>query len=188
MYEVELKFPVADHAPIIAALTGWKARPGTAVEQRDSYFNHPQRDFARTDEALRIRSVGEKNFVTYKGPVLDSRTKTRREIEIPIGDGRESAVKFGEVLTLLGFRAVRTVGKTRIAWHLCEGGRDFEIALDRVADLGLFVEIETQAPEAGRDAARDAVLDLAQRLGLSLPERRSYLCLLLAMDGAGSIQ
>ena len=56
-------------------------RPGEPAEQVDTYFSHPARDFAATDEALRIRSIDQENFVTYKGPKLDATTKTRREID-----------------------------------------------------------------------------------------------------------
>lgn len=188
MYEVELKFPVADHREVISRLTAWGARPERSIDQSDTYFNHPQRDFGTTDEALRLRAIGDQNLITYKGPVVDAQTKMRQEIEIPFGTGRDAAVKFGEILMRLGFRAVRVVRKTRTPWHLREQERDFEIALDSVHGLGLFVEIETQSDESQRDAARDAVLQLATRLGLTQPERRSYLCLLLEMQGAAEIQ
>ena len=36
--------------------------------------------------------------------------------------------------------------------------------------------------EAGRDAARDSILRLADRLGLDNSQRKSYLCLLLEQD------
>ena len=182
MYEVELKFPLSDLWPVAAQLAAMGARPDAPIWQSDLYFAHPQRDFEKTDEALRIRTVGERNFVTYKGPVIDSRTKTRHEIEVPLGDGPDVARQFAEVLEALGFRRVREVRKHRIPHHLTCDGRKFEIVLDEVDDLGSFVEIETLADETERSAARDAILALAARLGLTNPERKSYLCLLLERD------
>ena len=87
MLEVEMKFPVADLAALEARLA--RGGAGTAAERRDAdhYFNAPDRDFARTDEALRVRTIGPANFVTYKGPKRDPLTKTRTEIEVPLGDG-----------------------------------------------------------------------------------------------------
>ena len=54
-------------------------------DQVDEYFNHPCRDFAVTDEALRLRKDPD-GKMTYKGPKLDRTTKTREEIEMDIDD------------------------------------------------------------------------------------------------------
>src|SRR5438270_12803454 len=68
MLEIEMKFPVADFAGIEQNLRHRQARPDQVREEEDHYFNAPDRDFARTDEALRLRCVGLANVVTYKGP------------------------------------------------------------------------------------------------------------------------
>jgi adenylate cyclase class 2 len=186
MYEVELKFPLADPRDVLSRLTEWGASSGDAVEQYDLYFRHPARDFVQTDEALRLRTVGSANCVTYKGPVVDDRTKTRREIEVPLAEGSASAERFVEILVALGFESVRSVRKRRTVRRLNWRNREFEIALDEVADLGTFLEIETLADDASRSAARDAILAVAKRLGMSNPERTSYLGLLLAKDRQNS--
>ena len=178
-YEVELKFPLADPARVLAQLEELGAERGEPIDQSDRYFNHPARDFARTDEALRIRSAAGRHCVTYKGPKLDPRAKTRREIEIPFGTAPGDDQQVAEMLTLLGFREVRTVRKSRVPFHLRWEDRDVEVSLDEVRDLGTFLEIETIADDATRDAARESILRLANRLELENSERRSYLCLLL---------
>ena len=91
MLEVEMKFPAADLPTLAARLEALGARRGETLEEADHYFNAPDRDFARTDEALRIRRIGDHNRITYKGPKRDAVTKTRTEIELPIGDGAETA-------------------------------------------------------------------------------------------------
>lgn len=184
MFEVELKFSVTDRQPIIDRLVRLGASPLEELEQRDVYFRHPMRDFAATDEALRLRSVNGRHCVTYKGPVIDAHTKTRREIEVLLAEGDEVDRQFSEILGHLGFLPVRSVQKHRTPWHLIWHNRDFEVALDDVADLGTFVEIETIAAEPDRATARDAILALATRLQLSAPERNSYLGLLLARDAS----
>lgn len=181
MYEVELKFRLADAEPVIRRLASIGAEPRDSQEQTDMYFNHPARDFERTDEALRLRTVGTRQIVTYKGPVVDSQTKTRREIEVPL-EGPDGAEKFAEILRLLGFRPVREVRKRRQSYQCAWGARAFEIALDEVAGLGHFIEIETQADEAGRAAAIEAILAFAAPFQLGFPEKKSYLCLLLEND------
>lgn len=179
MYEVELKFPVADVGLIVSQIAAWGAIPGSEQLQVDQYFNHPGRDFAKTNEAFRLRRIGDENRLTYKGPVLDTRTKMRREIEFPIASGAAAADQCREMLVLLGFRPVREVRKSRVPFQYTEAGREFEIAVDLVEQLGSFIEIESQAGEADRSAARDAILELAERLELTQPEPRSYLSLLL---------
>ena len=111
-YEVEQKFPVHDLAAIEAQLVALGARLGAGIEQLDRYFAHPCRDFARTDEALRIRQVGPRCFVTYKGPKIDPTTKTRREIELPLSDAPEGVAQWTALLEALGFQPVAEVRKS----------------------------------------------------------------------------
>ena len=85
MYEVESKFHADDLAQTEQRLVELGAMRGKLVQQVDQYYLHPARDFISTDEALRIRTVGDRSVVTYKGPMLDAVTKTRKEIEIPFG-------------------------------------------------------------------------------------------------------
>ncbi|HEU5115398.1 MAG TPA: class IV adenylate cyclase, partial [Isosphaeraceae bacterium] len=82
-FEVEIKFRAADHRALAARLIALGAEASEAQEHEDLYLAHPSRDFARTDEALRLRRVGDQNRVTYKGPKLGGPTKTREEIEVP---------------------------------------------------------------------------------------------------------
>ena len=178
-YEVELKFPLTDPRDVLARLASLSMVAASPVQQVDRYFNHPARDFGDTDEAFRIRSVGDANCVTYKGPIIDSTTKTRREIEVSFADGPEAASQMAEVWQSLGFRFVREVRKTRTPLTLDWQQRVYELALDDVPPLGMFLEIELLADEAGRDTARDAILALAHELNLTNSERRSYLELLL---------
>ena len=54
--------------------------------EKDTYFNHPNRNFAATDEALRIRVADKQSFLTYKGQKIDAKSKTREEIEVVVSD------------------------------------------------------------------------------------------------------
>ena len=128
---------------------------------------------------LRIRTVGEHNFVTYKGPKRFSTTKTRREIELPLAPGAAAASDYAELLAVLGFRSVATVEKKRQTLQLTWDGRDCEVAIDDVSGVGHFVELEMSADEADLPAAQQSLQSLAARLGLAGEERRSYLELLL---------
>jgi adenylate cyclase class 2 len=175
MLEVEMKFPIADLAPLEKQLNQLGADAGTSSIEVDHYFNAPDRDFAKTDEALRIRQIGERNFLTYKGPKLDAQTKTRTELEIPLGDGEAVAAQIRNLLMALGYRPAGTIRKQRRTGHLNYSGIPVEICLDQVDGVGTYVELETIVPDQELDSARRQIQALAQKLGLANSERRSYL-------------
>jgi len=182
-FEVELKFPVRDPSAVIERVQAEGAVYEATQQQCDVYYNHPSRNFAETDEALRIRTLNGQHRITYKGPLVDETTKTRREIEIPIGESVEDGTRFTELLSALGFREVRTVRKSRRLYRMMWKTRSVEFCVDDVDELGTFVELETIADEADLNAARDSLRRLAAKLGLENSERRSYLRLLLEQDG-----
>jgi adenylate cyclase class 2 len=179
--EVEQKFAVNDVPQLEAKLAelGPLARQ-VPVVQVDRYFAHPARDFAATDEALRLRRVGLDNYITYKGPKLDATTKTRREIEISLADGEVPAAESSALLEALGFVPVLDVVKTRHHFTVHWQDREVGVSLDEVEGLGKFVELEILATPDELASARDCLTSLCDHLELRNGERRSYLELLLA--------
>lgn len=171
MIEFEVKAPVP--ADRVGALRAALGAPLRVEEHADLYLAHPARDFAQTDEALRLSSRGGRADITYKGPKLDARTKARREIVVPV----EDAAAARAMLEALGFRAVREVRKTRSIFARA----GFEVALDEVPGLGTYVELERRLPEgADRGEAERDAMALLHTWGIATTERRSYLELLLA--------
>ena len=190
MYEVEQKFRVADPAALEARLVGLAARFREPVEQVDRYFAHPCRDFVKTDEALRLRRVGDEVAATWKGPRIDSASKTRRELELGLAQvpplsggprgGQATLDRWTELLEALGFRRVRDVAKRRRAARVLWQGTEVEAALDRVEGVGDFLELELQAAEGEVPLATACIESLARTLGCEVQERRSYLELVIA--------
>ena len=179
--EVELKFRI--NSQQVESLMKLVGRCSFTDETHlDQYFNHPSRDFRQTDEAVRIRSLNGSNYLTYKGPVQGTVAKTRHEIEVPFESGSESADQLRELLTQLSFRAVREVRKSRRSFSVNFDEHDFTLALDDVPPLGQFLEIELIADSADRDAAEAAVWKLARSIGLTTPETRSYLDMMIELD------
>ncbi len=178
-FEVELKFRVPDLPKISLRLAGLSASISAAHDEADLYFAHPARDFSRTDEALRLRRKGDENFITYKGPKIDAATKTRREIELPLGTGDDAFQSWKTLLEAVGFRPVAEVRKLRRKAAVPWQGRAVEVSLDEVQGVGTFVEFEVIAEEADLEAAKACILSLADSLGLTQSERRSYLEMLL---------
>jgi len=204
-YEVEVKVR-ADHDRLREALTDHDAEPLGGVVQTDTYYDAPDRNFAETDEALRIRretdTVGgdghtvpdrvgtpdaepppvgadgdaDRTKVTYKGPLVDADSKTRAEHETVVGDGTELA----GVLNGLGYEPAATVEKHRKRYAL-DG---YTVTLDAVTGLGQFVEVEAETDEAGIERVRDGARELLTELGLEPTDqiRTSYLGLLLGAN------
>jgi adenylate cyclase class 2 len=177
--EVEQKYRVDDPAGLRKRLVELGVRFSAPIAQADHYFNHPARDFATTDEAFRIRSVGEKNFLTYKGPKLDRSVKTRRELELPLADGTALPEQYAEMLMTLGFRSTAVVRKQRTPGTLAWNDVQYEVCWDEAEGLGTFLEVELVVDAEHADSARQKILALQEALGLTTVERRSYLAMLL---------
>lgn len=178
-YEVEMKFPLAEPSAIERQLAALGAVFSAPVVEIDSYYKHPCRDFAATDEAFRIRRAGGKARATYKGPKVDALTKTRRELELAIEPDQADA--WAKLFESLGFQVLAEVRKQRRKAHIVWGGRQVELSLDHLDRLGSFLEVESMADESELAAARECVLSVAAHLGLTASERRSYLALLLGV-------
>lgn len=183
--EVEQKFPTEDLTVVESRLHAMGASISSPKREVDLYFAHPARDFARTDEALRIRRSGGASWITYKGPKIDATTKTRREIDLVLPEGSEASAAWISLLEALGFRPIAEVSKQRhkalVAWE----GRQIEVSLDYVDDVGTFVELELVTDVDDVASAKACIASLAERIGLSGSERRSYLELLLERQGRG---
>lgn len=195
MYEVEMKFRLSDSKRLTERLIEeFGVSFGQPVIERDLYFQHPIRNFAHTDEALRLRWANNRLKLTYKGPKIDSTTKTREEIELPL-DVSDAISNISEEITTkniqerwedwcqlldrLRFKPVAEVEKERKKAHFDFCGVPVEITHDFLPELGNFVEIEIAADHTCLDSARNTILQLAEHLELGDSVRTSYLGLLL---------
>ncbi len=186
MQEIEQKFRHADFAAMEQRLREWGAQKGALQDEADHYLNAPDRDFAKTDEAFRLRRVGNGNVLTYKGPKQPGAVKKRTELEIAIPDGPEAAEQFLRLFAYLGYRAVAVVRKRRRHYHWHKDDFALTICLDEVEGLGRFAEVEVLAPDEREASAEAVIQSTAAALGLTEVERRSYLEMVLAARGGGS--
>lgn len=179
MLEVEVKYRTPDRDAVLMKVVALGGELADERTETDRYYNAPDRDFARTDEAFRLRQVGKDNFLTYKGPKTDAATKTRKEIQVRVRDGEAAADELEGLFAALGYKPVAVVRKRRAVYDLDRvvGGRPgtVEVCFDDVDGVGSFVELEVQAEDGEFDAAKTVVLQLAGELGLTDQERRSYL-------------
>jgi adenylate cyclase class 2 len=176
MIEVEVKAKIDSFEEMEKRLENLGAEKGKREFQEDIYFASPVVDFAKTDEALRIRTTNNDTFITYKGPKLNDRAKTRKEVEMTI----ENAEKAKDIFEEIGFRAVRTVRKNR-QYYTYE---NFEISLDDVEGLNPYMEIEIALNDSeDYSLAQEKIFELFERLGITDGfERTSYLELLETLN------
>ncbi len=169
MLEIEVKARLRSPIETKERLLAMGAKYVKTSVQDDTYYNHPARDFAVTDEALRIREQTGQVVLTYKGPKVDKLTKTREEIKVEVFD--EVMVK--SILTRLGFRKVRKVVKTRNYYTL----QGMKVMLDEIDGLGDFIEVEKPGEEYEPRELIDFLGDIG--VGEVDMERKSYLELLI---------
>jgi adenylate cyclase class 2 len=168
--EVEIKARVKDLGEIRERLLLRHASPSVRLHERDVYYNAPDRDFASTDEALRLRYTEEGCVLTYKGPkIKDYRLKAREELNTGVESGNVTE----RILQRLGYVRVAEVEKTREYYDY----RGALVCLDEVKDLGLYIEIEAASDSQNPEGF---VREIATELGIEgEPILASYLELLL---------
>ncbi len=172
MIEVELKIKIdknkIDEFRSKIEKLGFKKQ--SLKKEIDIYFNGIDRDFRKTDEALRIRksinleksNEAPKNIITYKGKKLDGISKTREEIEITVDNG-ENAQKIFEKL---GFKPVNPIVKIRETYK--NEKDNIVITIDNVEKVGTFAEFEIVVPNISeKEYATNKLLLLLDKLSIS---------------------
>ena len=172
MLEIELKVRVDALGPVRQRLQQLKAESFGRVHEHDIYYNAPHRDFATTDEAVRVRYTDDHAVVTYKGPKIKKfGLKAREELNFAV----ESGEAFETMLARLGFTRTTEVNKWRENYKLDTA----LISLDTVEELGTFAEIEVIARDE-TDNPTAMIENIAKEIGADgEPILASYLELLL---------
>ena len=173
MIEVEVKARIDSFEEMEKRLKDLGAVKTKDEFQEDIYFASPIVDFAETDEALRIRTTNNDTFITYKGPKLNEKAKTRKEVEMTI----ESAAKASDIFTEIGFTPARTVRKSRQYYRY----ENFEISLDDVEGLPPYMEIEIALSDSeDYTEAQNRIFKLFEKLDITDGfERTSYMELIM---------
>jgi adenylate cyclase class 2 len=171
--EVEQKYALPDPAALVHRLTELDAVPLGENQQVDTYFNAPHRDFLAADivsEWLRLRTetgqdtpaTASINFKRWL-PLGAPEATHCDEFESVLSD--VDAVR--KLLHALGFTEMVTVNKTRVQWRL----GDVIVAMDTVAGLGSFVELEYAGEAASVTEATDALEESVSKIDVELGAR-----------------
>jgi len=173
--EIEAKIPVRELSKYEEILMSRGAKFIGIQHQVDIYFQHPCRDFRLTDEALRVRLVNDKVYLTYKGSRREAGFKARPEVEVRISDYS----KIVDILNNLGFKYVAKIEKIRKMYEI----DNVVVSLDDVYGLGKFIEVEVRNYGNREKAIKriERIIKLL-RLPTSKVTTKSYLEVLLEKD------
>lgn len=149
MREIEVKVRVGDLAAVRARLLDLGARiDKERHHEENTLFDFRDGRLTERREALRVRRIGRKAFLTFKGPPEKSRRfKIRLELETEVRDGKA----FVRILSALGFVPVFRYEKRRTVLRK----KTLKICLDETA-AGTFVEFEGE---------REKIVRMARVLG-----------------------
>jgi len=136
--EVEIKFPLNNPKTVIKKLNSIAKRIKSDDCQKDVYFIPSHRNFIKQEpvsEWLRIREGKRGTVLNYKkwhstgGVSCD-------EFETSV----DNIVALKRIFQSLDFNQLITVEKTRSSWDY----NDVEISIDKVTELGWFIELEAK--------------------------------------------
>ena len=141
-YEVEVKLPLTDKDVMKDTIRQLGGIATNSELQVDDYYDHPCRSFSETDESVRIRhrtrtegqslsDTGHTSVeLTYKGPKVDDKTKTRIEYTVDLQDSESIT----QILLNTGFKLVARIVKQREFFKI-EG---ITVSLDDVTNVGFL--------------------------------------------------
>lgn len=168
--EVESKYRSPGNDKVEKALGKLGAELVREEETEDIYFQHPGRDFGKTDEALRLRKREGASELTYKGPRMKlDHTKAREEVTLRTDDPLAAQ----RIVERLGFKEFMSIRKRRKNFKYDK----IWIAVDVVDGLGEFVELELITEEPRR--AEALIEQMRAELSLTDFEPKTYLELIL---------
>lgn len=153
-----------------------------SIKQIDEYFVPCHRNFFTQKphpvEWLRIRTNPDRVIFEYDKSInkkADGDQERADEYETEILQPEE----FRKILGFLDFKKVITVNKNREYWDC----GNFEVVLDDVAGLGLFLEVEAKEGFKDTIKAKDECISFAKKLGIENVEnnhiKKGYPVLLL---------
>jgi adenylate cyclase class 2 len=145
--EIKIPFPsgAADALRLIEQ-NGYRMLSPRTLES-DQVFDRSDQTLRRAVQLLRLRSAAGQSILTYKGPVLRSRHKSREEIETSCSS-REA---LEQILERLGYAPSFRYQKYRTTFGAM--GESGKVLLDETP-IGVFLELEGPADWIDRTALR----------------------------------
>jgi adenylate cyclase class 2 len=135
MKEIELKFKIKNYNNTRLKIESVGAEYKGKYRQLDLWLDTKNRRLKREKEGLRVRQQDNKTVLTFKKiEQSDGKFREAEEIETKISNPTITL----EIFKRLGFETDVKIRKEREIWRIGK----VEICLDKVKDLGIFLELE----------------------------------------------
>lgn len=161
MQEIELKILNIDTEDVEERLLKSGAKKIGTYSVKDEFYDFPDKEIQTKGEVLRLRLIGDKAYLTYKGcRQRDVRFKVRQEEETEIKD--PDAMK--EIFNLCGLRLAKANIKKRISYM-----RDnVSIEVDCYPGVPPYLEIESTDKHAIQKMVEDIGFTMEQTTAKSI--------------------
>jgi adenylate cyclase, class 2 len=137
--EIEIKLRVESGAPaalrMLKKLSYRVQHPRTL--QADQLFDLSDGALRNSYRLLRVRREGRASILTYKGPPMPGRHKSREELETSVEDGKALT----SILDRLGYEPSFRYEKYRTTFHRLGEDAGADVGLDETP-IGVFLELE----------------------------------------------
>lgn len=169
MKEVEILVEVFDKKHEVLKVLKSKLKFFGIKKVLDVYFFYPNSDNLKPDikgrlkESFRLRKKGDKNYLTYKIDNFDIDGKwIYSDEEETIVEDFNIAKK---IITNLNFKPLVEVDNRKYIFNT----NKYEIVLEEVRDLGLFLEVEKIEIQDGEDIVKvkDEIFEFIKSLGIN---------------------
>ena len=165
MKEIEVKARLKNKDQIFEKLKSLGCVLSAPIRQVDTVYTKivgSVEEYLKNDHFLRIREKSDGRFIfTVKKPLSNLvLTKAEHETEI------KNPIELEQALFLMGYQTANKVIKLRQTARY----KDFEICIDEVENLGLFIEVERMSDD-DVDAVRKELNEFLDSLGVSLEDQ-----------------
>lgn len=163
--EIEVKAKVSDVETLLKKLPDIGCVLGDVIEQDDTIYMPIEITDALAGYAglnvLRIRKQGDRAIFNLKQSRSNELDCLERETDVANADAMTDIIGF------LGFKLFERVHKKRRKAKY----NDYEICVDEVEELGMFIEVEKMCDEADGEKVQEELFAFLQTLGVSKDDR-----------------
>lgn len=174
--EIELRAKVTDQKLLEAKLNGLPGitQKKSGERQVDIYFKQENDTERKLIIRIRKNYTNNKAILTFKGKAKGPVDIAWHDFDTPI----EDPDKLEKVLVNNGYVYVCLIDKVRQSFAYGE----FEINVDNIRDLGIFVEIEKLGEESDVEVVKKEIVALLNKLGIEEKEiiKQGYVQLMVS--------
>ena len=160
MDEVEVKVLDVNRDALAKKLLSLGAKKHFEGEIHAVSFDYPDNSIKKAKKTLRLRTKGNKTYLTLKNPVDNPDIKIREELELEVSDFKIMKT----ILESLNLKQWRDVKKTRISYKLKDALFEFDKYHEEFEYIPEFVEIEVMADNS-KEAIKK-IYEYAAMLGI----------------------